>query len=327
MTLLERFFSWDDFLAYHPGLAALDKHVKRLTVETGPQLTLPEYFKLCGVPEKKVDELCRHYVGNQKQVRAALVTLARRKHNKPIDEVMAEASETYPAKHYPFRQSALLFQGNDRMPLNDGHGVCSALCKMWLKHGQFSSHYSEWTEEDSLRPPVPDFRDWAEENKERVVAKQQAWKPERDDPSLARRQPHWQIPTTSTVTVYPGPPMTAFIRSQRAERVGIAMKFHWASYQEPANFWKHCVDGMLHFHSGRNYVGLKWGQNGHAHTVAVKESGGVYSFFDPNGGILEFGDSRLLRRWLMEEWPHAKDYSLDGLQLDVFDYTPKRFRQ
>ena len=29
----------------------------------------------------------------------------------------------------------------------------------------------------------------------------------------------------------------------------------------------------------------------------------------------------------MEEWPHAKDYSLDGLQLDVFDYTPKRFRQ
>jgi hypothetical protein len=230
-----------------------------------------------------------------------------------IKDVMQATSKQYEASWFPFEQAALLHQGNDRLPLNNGRGVCGALCRIWLHHGH------------GRLVPSRMFAAKMEEKILDVVAKQQRLKDARQSAALKKMEPQWSTP--KIVDYGPNGPTTPFMTWREAIRIQQAtMQFRDRAYDTPSKFWAECVDGMTHFHSGKNYVTLNWQAKDFAHAVALRENGGTYYFFDPNGGILRFKDPRRMKAWLLTEYPTANGFTLEGLTVEVYDYKPKADR-
>jgi len=90
-----------------------------------------------------------------------------------------------------------------------------------------------------------------------------------------------------------------------------------------ANFWSETTGQIdVKFDASKYLLSLSFeGQPGIGHAVAACNHNGVAYFFDPNGGILAFGDVDDFSNWLEVEFPTASQSHYDKIfQLKVYMY-------
>ena len=89
--------------------------------------------------------------------------------------------------------------------------------------------------------------------------------------------------------------------------------------KDEKEFWEEAVQKMTRWTMRKNLIELNF--PGGKHAVASCENGGVYYFFDPNGGIMAFKEDDDAANWLRKEFRKADADKYDKINVvTVYDY-------